>query len=186
MPRTNDYNLNFYFIFFRSKSGPSDVGLAGPIPTALTLTMKFSKVCPSLRGLWQCLIDRLKLVSAVGWSAASWWSLVYPLACGNSHPGLQRLQTSSPLCWSSIAPGTSSPLSWSSIAPGRLSSLSCWSSVGFSRTPLSVPSYLRTTMSQLRLNHLVLLHGHKDRTDKLNLKWLRAKLPTPNKSISMF
>ena len=33
-----------------------------------------------------------------------------------------------------------------------------------------VKTYLRTTMSQQRLNNLMLLHGHKDRTDKLNLK----------------
>ena len=32
-----------------------------------------------------------------------------------------------------------------------------------------VKTYLRTTMSQQRLNHLMLLHVHKDRTDKLNL-----------------
>ena len=30
-------------------------------------------------------------------------------------------------------------------------------------------NYLRTTMSQKRLNHLILLHTHKDRTDLLVL-----------------
>ena len=30
-------------------------------------------------------------------------------------------------------------------------------------------SYLRTTMTQERLNHLMLLHFHKDKTDKLDL-----------------
>ena len=31
-----------------------------------------------------------------------------------------------------------------------------------------VKSYLRSTMSQERLNHLMVLHIHKDRTDSLN------------------
>ena len=30
-------------------------------------------------------------------------------------------------------------------------------------------TYLRSTMSQTRLNHLMLLHIHKDRTDELNI-----------------
>ena len=33
-----------------------------------------------------------------------------------------------------------------------------------------VKMYLRTTMSQQRLNHLMLLHVHKSQTDALNLK----------------
>ena len=33
-----------------------------------------------------------------------------------------------------------------------------------------VKSYLRSTMSQSRLNNLMLLHVHNDRTDKLDLK----------------
>ena len=32
-----------------------------------------------------------------------------------------------------------------------------------------IKSYLRSTMSQQRLNHLMLLHVHKDRTDGLDL-----------------
>ena len=31
-------------------------------------------------------------------------------------------------------------------------------------------TYLRSTMSQVRLNNLMILHIHKQRTDKLNLK----------------
>ena len=33
----------------------------------------------------------------------------------------------------------------------------------------SVKSYLRSTMHQERLNHLVILHVHKDKTDQLHL-----------------
>ena len=33
-----------------------------------------------------------------------------------------------------------------------------------------VKTYLRSTMSQSRLNNLMVLHVHKQRTDKLNLK----------------
>lgn len=32
-----------------------------------------------------------------------------------------------------------------------------------------VKTYLRTTMTQLRLNNLMMLHIHKDRTDSMNL-----------------
>ena len=32
-----------------------------------------------------------------------------------------------------------------------------------------VKTYLRATMTQKRLNHLIILHVHKDLTDKLNL-----------------
>ena len=32
-----------------------------------------------------------------------------------------------------------------------------------------IKSYLRSTMSQQRLNHLMVLHVHSDHTDKLNL-----------------
>ena len=32
-----------------------------------------------------------------------------------------------------------------------------------------VKTYLRSTMSQARLNHLLLLHCHKDRTDNIHL-----------------
>ena len=32
-----------------------------------------------------------------------------------------------------------------------------------------VKTYLRATMSQLRLNNLLVLHGHKDRTNELNI-----------------
>ena len=31
-------------------------------------------------------------------------------------------------------------------------------------------NYLRTTMAQERLNHLMIMHVHKDRTEKLDLK----------------
>ena len=33
-----------------------------------------------------------------------------------------------------------------------------------------VKTYLRTTMSQLRLNNLMMLSIHKDRTDQINLE----------------
>ena len=33
-----------------------------------------------------------------------------------------------------------------------------------------IKTYLRTTISQARLNHLMVLHVHKDRTDNLDLK----------------
>ena len=33
-----------------------------------------------------------------------------------------------------------------------------------------VKTYLRSTMSQLRLNNLMILHVHKQRTDELNLR----------------
>ena len=32
-----------------------------------------------------------------------------------------------------------------------------------------IKSYLRSTMSQQRLNHLMVLHVHSDHTDKINL-----------------
>ena len=32
-----------------------------------------------------------------------------------------------------------------------------------------VKSYLRTTMSQVRLNHVLILHAHKERTDSLQI-----------------
>ena len=32
-----------------------------------------------------------------------------------------------------------------------------------------VKDYTRTTMSQLRLNHVIIMHTHKQRTDDLNL-----------------
>lgn len=33
-----------------------------------------------------------------------------------------------------------------------------------------IKTYLRSTMSQLRFNNLLVLHVHKDRADQLNLK----------------
>jgi len=35
---------------------------------------------------------------------------------------------------------------------------------------LRLKNYLRTTMAQERLNHLMILHVHKERTDNLDLK----------------
>ena len=43
-----------------------------------------------------------------------------------------------------------------------------------------VKSYLRSTMSQERLNHLMILHVHKDLTDKLNL------ISIANEFVSLF
>ena len=43
-----------------------------------------------------------------------------------------------------------------------------------------VKSYLRSTMSQSRLNNLMLLHVHKDRTDKLDLKACSNEFVTGN------
>ena len=41
-------------------------------------------------------------------------------------------------------------------------------------------NYLRTTMSQKRLNHLILLHTHKDRTDLLEISDIARQFVSVN------
>ena len=41
-------------------------------------------------------------------------------------------------------------------------------------------SYLRSTMSQKRLNHVVLLHTHKERTDALDLLTIAKEFVSAN------
>ena len=41
-------------------------------------------------------------------------------------------------------------------------------------------NYLRTTMSQKRLNHLILLHTHKDRTDLLEISDIACQFVSVN------
>ena len=43
-----------------------------------------------------------------------------------------------------------------------------------------VKTYLRTTMSQLRLNNLMMLSIHKDRTDQINLETIINEFVSAN------
>ena len=45
-----------------------------------------------------------------------------------------------------------------------------------------VKSYLRSTMTQARLNHLMILHYHQDMTDRLDLKSIANKYITKNEA----
>ena len=55
----------------------------------------------------------------------------------------------------------------------------CTSERSFS-TLRRLKSYLRSTMSQKRLNHTVLLHTHKDCTDKLDINAVASEFVSRN------
>ena len=49
-----------------------------------------------------------------------------------------------------------------------------------------VKTYLRTTMTQRRLNHLMLLHVHKDKTDNIGLKEISNDFVCNENRLSVF
>ena len=49
-----------------------------------------------------------------------------------------------------------------------------------------VKTYLRTTMTQRRLNHLMLLHVHKDKTDNIDLKEISNDFVCNENRLSVF
>ena len=42
-----------------------------------------------------------------------------------------------------------------------------------------IKTYMRATMTQTRLNHCMLLHIHKEKTDELDLVWLGNEFTKP-------
>lgn len=47
-------------------------------------------------------------------------------------------------------------------------------------------TYLRSSMAQARLNHMLLLHVHKDRTDNIDLVKIAKELATVNERRNNF